>query len=430
MVYLVCFINMLGLVLFWAKYAESSMRRIYFTVFVSCFVFTYFGGLLIAALLYSMLGIEKISAHDDTTWQIVVLSEICLLLFLIGYTGAAPIRRLIRKRGDLNWRRGTKPLVYVLSIAFLIAVVAYVVGSGGLVLLRNGGYENRYDANVGMGGYSLFFSTGLFACALLSLRAETGREKRKALIYTIGYCAVTFVVLGGYRQLGFAALFSLGVIALMRRDVSFAKFLVLSGALIVVTLVVAIFRYTGTSSDGAGGIYGKLLIFFYDGFAPVDAFYNIVEYCRFHNVSENVIANQFATMIPRSLWADKPLIVLNAGNFYTQNVLGREGAITYSPTLLGELYLAGGAKACLLGSLISGAVLRALDEIVIRSSGRFVVAFFFSFAFVFVFNLYREGLSVLTTKLVLFGGASLVLVCAAKLLVSGSKARGAVRGLR
>lgn len=430
MVYLLCFTNMLGLALFWAKYAESSMRRIYFTVFVSCFVFTYFGGLLIAALLYSMLGIEKISAYDDTTWQIVVLSEICLFLFLAGYAGAAPFRKIIRKRGKLNWRRKTKSLIYVLLAAFLVSVVAYVVGSGGLVLLKNGGYENRYDANVGMGGYSLFFSMGLFACTLLSLRAESAREKRKALIYTIGYCAITFVVLGGYRQLGFAALFSLGVIALMRRDVSFAKFLVLSGALIVVTLVVAIFRYTGTSSDGVGGIYGKLLIFFYDGFAPVDAFYNIVEYCKFHGVSENVIANQFATMIPRSLWADKPLIVLNAGNFYTQNVLGREGSITYSPTLLGELYLAGGPKACLLGSLISGAILRALDEIVIRSSSRLVVAFLFSFAFVFVFNLYREGLSVLTTKLILFGGASVVLVCVAKLLASGSKKSGVPRGLR
>lgn len=422
MVYFVCFLNMLGLLAYWVKYAETSMRRIYFTVFFSCFIVTYFGGLLIAALLYSVLGIEKMGAHDNTTWQLVVLSEICLLLFLAGYAVAAPLRKFIRQRGELNWRRKTKTLTYVLLAAFLIAVVAYVIGAGGLVLLRDGGYENRYDANVGMGGYSLFFSMGLFGCTLISLRAETGREKRNALIYTIGYCALTFVALGGYRQLGFAALFSLGAIALIRREVSFVKFLMLSGALIVVTLVVAIFRYTGTSSDNVGGIYGKLMIFFYDGFAPVDAFYNILEYCRFHSISENVIANQFATMIPRSIWAGKPLIVLNAGNFYTQNVLGREGAITYSPTLLGELYLFGGAKACALGALLSGVILRVLDEIVIRSSNRLVVAFFLSFAFVLVFNLYREGLSVLATKLILFGAASLALVFVAKLLASGSKA--------
>lgn len=422
MAYFVCLMNMFGLLVFWARYAETTMRRIYFTIFLSCFIFTYFGGLLIAALLFALLGIEKIGAHDDTTWHIIILSEICLFLFLGGYVVAAPLRKFIRVRGELNWRRRTKPLVYVLSMAFLFAVVAYVIGSGGLVLLRDGGYENRYDANVGMGGYSLFFSMGLFGCTLLALRAETVRAKRKALIYTIGYCAITFVVLGGYRQLGFAALFSFGAIALLRREVAFAKFLLLSGALIIVTLVVAIFRYTGTSADSAGGIYGKLMIFFYDGFAPVDAFYNIVDYCRFHTISENVIANQFATMIPRALWQSKPLIVLNAGNFYTQYVLGREGAITYSPTLLGELYLVGGAKACALGSLLSGAVLRVFDEIVIRSSNSLVVAFFLSFAFVFVFNLYREGLSVLATKVFLFGAASLILTCVAKLLVARSKA--------
>ncbi|HWU42670.1 MAG TPA: WzyE family oligosaccharide polymerase, partial [Bdellovibrio sp.] len=281
-----------------------------------------------------------------------------------------------------------------------------------------GGYENRYDANVGMGGYSLFFSMGLLGCTLLSLRAETKRAKRNSLICTIAYCALTFVVLGGYRQLGFAALFSLGVISLMRRDISNKKFLLLSGLLIVITLAVAMLRYTGTSADDIGGIYGRLFIFLYDGFAPVDAFYNIVEYSKNHRFSDNVIINQFATAIPRAIWPDKPLIVLNAGNFYTQNVLGRSDAITYSPTLLGELYLAGGSFACVVGAFSSGMILRALDEIVIRSRNKLSVAFFFSFAFVFIFNLYREGIGVLVTKIVLFGTASFILVCVSQLFVS------------
>ncbi len=410
---------MLGLAIFWIRHAELSVRRIYFTVFVSCYIFTYFGGILLAAALYAILGIEKIESSDGTTWRLVILSEICLFLFFAGYFLSAPLKGVIQKRSGLDWRRNTKALIFVLLASFVVAMAAYVVGSGGPVLFKQGGYENRYDANVGMGGYSLFFSMGLLGCTLLSLRAVTAKEKRKALICTVAYCVLTFVVLGGYRQLGFAALFSLGVISLMRKDISFGRFLILSGSLIVVTLAVAMFRYTGTSADDIGGVYGRLIIFLYDGFAPVDAFYNIVDYSKNHGISENVIFNQFATAVPRSIWPDKPLIVLNAGNFYTQVVLGRTDAITYSPTLLGELYLAGGAVACLIGSLISGVFLRFFDEIIIRSKSKLMVSFFFSFAFVFIFNLYREGISVLVTKIMLFGGASFGLMCLASLLSFG-----------
>ncbi|GGD87407.1 WzyE family oligosaccharide polymerase [Caballeronia grimmiae] len=416
MIYLLCLANLVGLALYWQRLGATSLRRVYFTLFVSCYVFTYFGGLLLARILFSYFGIDKISASDATSRELVLLAQACLLLFLLGYFIAAPVRRLLPKRAEIDWRLGTKGFVQVLTTAFTVSMLIYLASSGGPVLLKEGGYENRYDANVGMGGYSLFFSMGLVACTLAALRARTRREKVHTIVATVLYCALTFVVLGGYRQLGFAALFSIAVIAVLRKDISFRSFIAVSGALITITLAVAIFRYTGTTSDETGGVAGRLFIFLYDGFAPVDAFYNIVDFCRRHEVTENVFLNQLTTPIPRFLWHDKPAIVLNAGNYYTQVVLGRTDLITYSPTILGELYLLGGGVACAVGSLVSGVILRTFDEVLIRSKRKLVVAFLSSFSFVFVFNLYREGIEVLVTKTILFGGAVAVLWLATELL--------------
>jgi enterobacterial common antigen polymerase len=417
MIFVLCTLNLLASGLLWAKYAKFAVERIYLSVFTTCYVFTYFGGLLIADALYSMLGIAKITASDEVTWRVIILSDLCLVTFICGYILAKPLKQFIARRRELVWKNRTKVQIVFLFGSFVVATLVYLVSTGGPVLFKEGGYENRYDANVGLGGYSLFFSMGLLGCNLLSLRAETRKEKRNALILTVLYCALTFIVLGGYRQLGFAALFSLGVISLIRKDIAFGTFAILSIILVISTLAVAMLRYTGNSAEGLGGIYGRMFIFLYDGFAPVDAFYNIVAYCGTHEISNNVIANQFSTMIPRFLWPEKPLVVLNSGNFYTQVVLGRSESITYSPTLLGELYLVGGATVCLLGTFISGVVLRVFDEIILRSKNKMLVAFFFSFAFVFVFNLYREGISVLVTKVILFGVATMTLLLASRFFV-------------
>lgn len=413
--YLLCWLNLLALLVYWTRRGEAGLRRIYFTLFVSCYVFTYFGGVLLASALFAVLGIEKIAASDAVTLEVILISELGLGLFLAGYGLASPVRRFIPQRTGMDWRRGTGWTVAALAAVFCVAMAVYVVGAGGPVLFREGGYENRYDANLGMGGYSLFFPMGLVACTLIALRAQSGAQKRTATLVTVLYCALTFVVLGGYRQLGFAALFSIGVIALLRRDLSYRRFLVLCAVLIVSTLAVAIFRYTGTTDDESGGLAGRLFIFLYDGFAPVDAFYNIVEFGRNHAVPVNVLANQFMTAVPRWAWPDKPLVVLNAGNFYTQNILRRADAITYSPTLLGELYLLGGVWGCAAGAFVSGVALRVFDEIVLRSRNRSRVVFLFSFAFVLVFNLYREGFGVLATKLLLYGGVFAVLLFLARL---------------
>jgi enterobacterial common antigen polymerase len=420
MVFVLCGINIAALILFWFKFRERSLKRIYFTIFFSCYVFTYFGGIVLASVLFSVLGIEKISTSDETTWKLVVLADASLISFLFGYWVAAPLRRFVKKGGFIEWDKRTSALTFVLVVAFVVSMLVYVVGSGGPVLFKAGGYQNRYDANIGMGGYSLFFSMGLVACTLLSLRSAKKREKRVAVFYTALYCALTFIVLGGYRQLGFAALFSSGVILLLRRDITFRGFMWLSGGLILMTLLVAIFRYTGTDADDNGGLAGRLFIFLYDGFTPVDAFYNIISFCRNSDVGVNVFWNQFLTAVPRWVWSEKPLIVLNAGNFYTQNILGRTDSITYSPTLLGELYLIGGVTGCLVGTFVSGVLLRIFDEIILRSGNRILVAFTFSFGFVFVFNLYREGLGVLITKVVLYGAALITMKFLSELIFHGS----------
>lgn len=54
---------------------------------------------------------------------------------------------------------------------------------------------------------------------------------------------------------------------------------------------------------------------------------------------------------------------------------------------------------------------------IIRSKRKVVVGFLFAFSFVFVFNLYREGIEVLVTKTALYGAAVLLVVILCKFLV-------------
>ncbi|SPB14047.1 hypothetical protein NOV72_01296 [Caballeronia novacaledonica] len=177
MIYLICVANLAGLTFYWFRLGINSLRRVYLTIFISCYIFTYFGGVLLANALYVSYGINKISASDATTRELVLLAQGCLLLFVLGYWMASPLRRLISKRTKIDWRTGTGWSVRILSGAFILSMLVYLIGSGGPVLLKEGGYENRYDANVGMGSYSLFFSMGLMACTLASLRAQTSKEK-------------------------------------------------------------------------------------------------------------------------------------------------------------------------------------------------------------------------------------------------------------
>lgn len=163
--------------------------------------------------------------------------------------------------------------------------------------------------------------------------------------------------------------------------------------------IVALFRYYDSFAGAGLGELGTLVLYFvYDGVVPYDAFHKIVLYIDSSSfeVRGEIILNQFGTLIPRFIWESKPSVLLNGGNFYSQVILGRESVVTYSPTFLGELFLIGGWVSCLIGSFFAGILLKVFDNIVAQKKG-LIFIILFSYSFLLIFNLYREGLFVLLT---------------------------------
>ena len=234
---------------------------------------------------------------------------------------------------------------------------------------------------------------------------------------SVGYAILTFTALGGHRQLGIAAILTLLFIGLKRKQIS--KTVLFGFALLsIIALVFMGFIRYGTLARGYS--FDKLFVislyFLQDSLSPFDSFARIIDavprYIDFQYA--DTFVNQFIFMIPRAVWSDKPIIVMNAGNYFTQNILGLKGILTISPTILGELYMAGGGVACSLGMFLVGGFLKMIDRVFIRIRKDCVlIVFYYAFLFQLCFNLYREGVAVFLSKLLI----SYVLSIASLLLV-------------
>ncbi|MDX7329584.1 WzyE family oligosaccharide polymerase, partial [Escherichia coli] len=73
-------------------------------------------------------------------------------------------------------------------------------------------------------------------------------------------------------------------------------------------------------------------------------------------------------IIPRFLWEDKPINVLNNGYFYTTEVLSLDTNLTMSPTFLGTSLIMFGSWFYWVGGFISGVILFVFDRSFSHSS--------------------------------------------------------------
>jgi len=173
-------------------------------------------------------------------------------------------------------------------------------------------------------------------------------------------------------------------------------FFVLSIIFLPFVLSVAILRYEFDRlliSD----LFEIVVIYFYDGLTPLDAHVNIINYLKYKNAPGIDIAiNQFLVYVPRGIWLSKPDIIMNGGNYYSSEILGRISVITYSPTMLGELLLVHGSLY-FFGAIPLAFFIKKIDSFIFTRS--YIGIVFVIYSFVAIFNLYREGLYVFLSRI-------------------------------
>jgi len=362
-------------------------RNLYYSLLTICFVLLYIIGPIISGYLYAQ-GIYK-----PFSTSIIINSAIFFTILSISYFF---FKKIKTNKSKIRDKKHNKLIIYIPLFLTGLALALYFAKNG-LVLSNINSYEDRYTANFGAGIYTQLMQLFYFFIAGLIIR--NGLKKPKTIIVLSSvFFIFTFALLGGHRQLGLGAIIGVFLYLTIERKISFKLFLPTMVFFTIISLIVAILRYQNQDLD-LTGIINQVIIFFYDGITPLEAHSNINDYLTTHSApGTEIITSQFGAYIPRSLWPDKPLLMMNGGNYYTSVILSRASLVTYSPTILGELMLAHGDAAVFMAIPI-GAILAFIDRTINSRSYFGIILILFSF--ILVFNLYREGFYVFLSKFII-----------------------------
>ena len=303
----------------------------------------------------------------------------------------------------------------VLSFIFILLSsisILYFLSKNGLLILTSTSYEERYSSNLGLGILTRFFPFFIAGLVISFFLKPTYKRWKRNITLGIILGLLTYMVMGGYRQIIAIHIF---VFLILGYHYSFIKLktIIRIGVISIPLLMfMALFRYGINSSSELGF---NFLIFTMDTFSPYDSFVKIIEYYNNHQEEKfqgfSIIVNEFSSLIPRAIWTSKPELVLNAGNFYTQEILKYNANVTISPTILGSLFLINGVFAIFFGALFLGLTLKWFDKkmyytsiVSIREKGNFhnvLYSVFYYYILFYVPTIAREGIEVFFQRVVM-----------------------------
>ncbi|MEP0366649.1 MAG: WzyE family oligosaccharide polymerase [Cyclobacteriaceae bacterium] len=391
---LILFVTLVYLVL----KPEKIRERVFSSLFILMFALTYFGGLFVIQFVSEASPVSGFKSLSGEINDGVIGVPAISLLFLI-FGNSLRTNRNRDKEVSYSTSEG------VISIFLACLSILLYVAINGVVLFKSSSYDARYESNVGLGLLTKYINFGLVFLIQFYI---VSRAKLTSYLYALIFCAAVFSVMGGYRQVAFAAILNVILLQFIEGRFTLKRLILYFTIGIIVINFVALLRYGISIQDLFSSDSLRLVVFFFfDGLIPVDAFLRIVDYCEVHKAPGlSIPINQFLSYVPRFIWSDKPIVIMNAGNFYTSVILNRTNFITYSPTFLGELYLIGGKYACFVGSFSAGVLIRKLDSYSTKQNIGLKSIFVLSFGFLIIFNLYREGffvaLSLIFILLVLY----------------------------
>ena len=394
----ILFISLLNSVLIFAyiKFNKYNLIKISNFFLLSIWV-CFFVGFILAFFSNNLLGDYTLSVYQVFITECLI--SICLYLYLLvffAFDVLIPQKRLVLFKIP-NSKSFIKILSAILLITAVLSILIYVWKNQGFVLLKSTGYLDRYEANRGLGLITLLIKMYIPAIILFYLLNPSKGRFLFSLLLAIGFGLLSYLAIGGYRQILIMGVASLILHRVLHNGSSFIKITLYSIIGILSLYYLAIFRYNLNVDDN---VLGLLIGFTQDSLSPFNSFTKIFEYINTTSDYQNLklFFGHFQIMIPRILWEGKPELILNSGNFYTQHVINYESALTISPTLAGELYLMRGFWSLFIGFGLIAAMNVFLERIVIyykESNIQSIVQNTFFLVVIFnAFWLVREGLEV------------------------------------
>lgn len=414
-VYLCC----LGFVLT-LTWKEFRRERFNFHLFFSLlFLLTFYFGFPLTGLM--VFGFDAQVVAPEYLLQALISATLFYGLYYLTYK--VRLRRqgpaAVKDRLKMN-RRETVMLGILLAMIAIGTVAVFFIHNG-FLLFRLSSYSQIFSSRVADVPLKRFFYFFIPAMLLVYFLRPTRKYWLIFLISTVSFGVLTYLIIGGTRANIIIAFALFLLIGISRGWISLPVLLA-AGVLSVVGMFWLALRRYNLHVSGGEAFY-TFLYLTRDTFSPWENLAML--FSHYHQITFQGLApmwRDFYVFIPTWLWHDKPLMVLNSGNYFTWEVLNNHSGLAISPTLVGSLLVMGGVWILVPGAIVVGLILKGFDALYHQArqeKNRYNSAVLNSFCFGAIFNmivLAREGLDAFGSRIVFFSAVFLFCLLLAKLL--------------
>lgn len=296
---------------------------------------------------------------------------------------------------DFNDAKTKNRLKYKLGVGvffalFFVSTITYLTKVG---FSFGGEYADRLNDNSGNGLLLMNMVAFIPAALLLSYFDFVSKKK---LVIILMFCGLLyFFVVGGSRNILAAGFVSVLFLEYKKGNVNLIRLLWLGVFIVMIMNALVFLRYSiETKGLEISDLIAMIISYTADSFSPLN--YQAIA-VRYYSENINVdlngfdlLINQFSGFIPRFIWADKPIVVMNNSYYFTQNILGLSGDLNMAPTMLGSSMVMLGINGFPVIYAISALILSAFEMMALSRSIELKITYLLSLPFTFF--MVREGL--------------------------------------
>lgn len=223
-------------------------------------------------------------------------------------------------------------------LLFLISISLYIVING-VSLNLDGNYGDRLTDNAGNGWLLINMPAFVVVIILSSMNAMKKSDFILTIPWILFFGLCYFVVIGGSRNVFASAILIYLIIGYFKGFLSRKAILVFGFCAFLLLNFLILFRYNVSLSDmNIKEAVAIFISYFSDSISPLN--YQVESVNFVMNSSAHIphgwdlFFNQFLALIPRALWNDKPIVMMNSSYYFTQYILGFSGNLNMASTML------------------------------------------------------------------------------------------------
>ncbi len=387
-------------------FKEYYRVRFNFNVFFSMlFLLTFYFGFPLTCTLVFRFDVAVVP--PETMLEAMLSSTCFYAIYYVAYKTRLKQARAHQGPSLFTMNRVETHLTWILLMAVAVFSVSVFFMHNGFLLFKLHSYSQIFSSDVSGVALKRFFYFFIPAMLVVYFLKPTRGMWFFFLASTVGFGLLTYVIVGGTRANIIIALAIFLFIGIIRGWISLWMLLSAGVLAIVGMFWLALKRY-GLNVSGDEAFY-TFLYLTRDTFSPWENLALLIQNAdKIDYQGLAPIVRDFYVFIPSWLWPDRPNIVLNTANYFTWEVLNNHSGLAISPTLLGSLFVMGGAWFIVPGAVAVGLIIKWFDWLYVNANQQaniYKAAIINSFCFGAIFNmivLAREGLDAFASRVVFF----------------------------